>query len=645
MTQRQLPQLQLPQPFEVTDVSSSSLEENLPRQQKRKLQQSTLAATTMPSSYEHPSSSEAPFVALTSSSSDGDEAADRPEPDGPAQHTHATNPHQTNHQTDHQHQTTVWQTFVHLVKGYIGPGCLSLPWAMSQLGIIPGVLLCFGLAAWTSYNCWIVVGLKRQLMAQSRPPPHQPQPQLTYPDVAGCLYGPGAQRITSLSICTQQLAICTVFFSFCGDNLQAVLNAVIHTHIDADHAGFSHTAVISFCLPLVLLLSMIPDLKALTPAVTVGTILLMAGFGILALLVGQEWTDRPPTDASTGFPYWNTGAVPFYPLAVCALLYSYEGVCLILPIESAMAQPEHFGATFCAAMFLAATTYSTVAALAVYVFGQIQDGSLTAFLLDRYETRDPPPPQELIWLLWIANAVVSLSVLLTFPLQLLPALELVQKSWDSNATTRRPGFAPIQTSDEDASVADEAHHEGLYGNQVNEDHIKETVASTNALSSVFTIGDDDDDEDVNDAEQGTAAHAEAATLTLSNSHDDEEEAFSDEPEAEPIDGNQDSLSASLSARHSFWLRIILVLFTYLVAIVIPNVQSLIALAGALAGSLTALIVPPALAMANGRQLRGGQRAMCGVSLALGIVFGSVGTGFSLREIWETYASGDDPGDL
>ena len=101
-------------------------------------------------------------------------------------------------QQHHGHdQTTVWQTFVHLVKGYIGPGCLSLPWAMSQLGIIPGVVLCFGLCAWSSYNCWIVVHLKRQLMSSNntttttgstQQQQQQQQRQLTYPDVAGQLY-------------------------------------------------------------------------------------------------------------------------------------------------------------------------------------------------------------------------------------------------------------------------------------------------------------------------------------------------------------------------------------------------------------------------------------------------------------------------
>ena len=46
---------------------------------------------------------------------------------------------------DALHRTTWMQSFLHLLKGYIGPGCLSLPWAVSQLGIASGAMACFDL--------------------------------------------------------------------------------------------------------------------------------------------------------------------------------------------------------------------------------------------------------------------------------------------------------------------------------------------------------------------------------------------------------------------------------------------------------------------------------------------------------------------
>ena len=61
------------------------------------------------------------------------------------------------------HQTTYAQTLIHLIKGYIGCGILSLPWAISQLGIPVGLCGIVVMSLWSSYNCWTVVRLKRYI--------------------------------------------------------------------------------------------------------------------------------------------------------------------------------------------------------------------------------------------------------------------------------------------------------------------------------------------------------------------------------------------------------------------------------------------------------------------------------------------------
>ena len=59
------------------------------------------------------------------------------------------------------HGTTPMEAFLNLLKGYFGAGMLSLPWALSQLGVVYGSLAVFVMAFWSSYNCWTVVKLKR----------------------------------------------------------------------------------------------------------------------------------------------------------------------------------------------------------------------------------------------------------------------------------------------------------------------------------------------------------------------------------------------------------------------------------------------------------------------------------------------------
>lgn len=67
---------------------------------------------------------------------------------------------------DDEHRTTVLQSFIHLVKGFIGVGLLSLPWSISQLGVRVGVAAVFVMSYWASYNCWTVVRVKRYIEHQ-----------------------------------------------------------------------------------------------------------------------------------------------------------------------------------------------------------------------------------------------------------------------------------------------------------------------------------------------------------------------------------------------------------------------------------------------------------------------------------------------
>jgi proton-coupled amino acid transporter len=49
---------------------------------------------------------------------------------------------------------------------------------------------------------------------------------ITYPDVGDWAYGASFQTYVAAALCTQQLAICTVFLSFFGENLLAILQCL-----------------------------------------------------------------------------------------------------------------------------------------------------------------------------------------------------------------------------------------------------------------------------------------------------------------------------------------------------------------------------------------------------------------------------------
>lgn len=142
--------------------------------------------------------------------------------------------------------------------------------------------------------------------------------------MGGWAYGTRFEALIAACICVQQLAICTVFFSFVGENVLAVCRLV-----PAAVPAFllSHVGVVTAALPLVLGLSLAPNLRVMAPAIALATAFLFAGLGSLGYVVlVAEARDGGPEDVPA--PEWGAA-----PLAMCAILYSFEGVCLILPVE------------------------------------------------------------------------------------------------------------------------------------------------------------------------------------------------------------------------------------------------------------------------------------------------------------------------
>lgn len=111
------------------------------------------------------------------------------------------------------------------------------------------------------------------------------------------------------------MAICTVFISFIGENLNALL-----LEVPMDFGVWeTHAGVMTMALPFCLSLSFIPSLKRLAPIMAVGSILVIVTLVLLGIVGGKQWSDRPDFQDLPKFD------LPSAPLAMCAILYSYEG--------------------------------------------------------------------------------------------------------------------------------------------------------------------------------------------------------------------------------------------------------------------------------------------------------------------------------
>lgn len=328
------------------------------------------------------------------------------------------------------HKTNVTQTFLHLVKGYIGPGCLSQPWAYTQIGIQYGVMATIILGILTTYNCLIVMRRKVQFADEFS------GSHVTYSDVGELAYGLKFRLYVSFSVCIQQLSVCTVYFSFISDNIAAVASSW-----DWPKLLQEQRFIMALVFPFILALCFIKDLRRLSPVTAAGTFFLFSSFAFLAACGFENWG---PVDKSIFMP--TSFQFASIPLATCAIMYSYEGICLIFPIEAAMIEPQKFERVFVFSMMCVIAIFTLFASFCVLAFGEIDDGSITAYLMSRLEEYD--------WNFSIlaANTLVSLCVLLTYPLQMFPAIDLLSKIV-ANAGEHK--FVSTAVDDDDADFEDD----------------------------------------------------------------------------------------------------------------------------------------------------------------------------------------------
>ena len=331
-----------------------------------------------------------------------------------------------------------------------------------------------------------------------------------------------------------------IIISFIGENLLAVFERLQFT-------GFlgSHIGVMTLVLPAVMSLSFLPTMKRLVPAMGLGFVALATCLILLGVIMAKEWSSRPEE-----LPEFK---LPKLPMAACAILYTYEGICLVLPVESSMKEPKHFKKVFVSSMFVCAVALAAFATICVVTFGEVTSGSVTAFLVEAYE--DDP---SITWLLMGANTAISFSVLLTYPIQLFPALELIGKS----------SFAQWIGGYDRSVEIDENSLSGFDPLPVLPEH---EVAEDSLPSE-------------HDYDAGSIVDTDR--VVAAEEQDDEKSALSQRI--------VDMLPKMIMDGDSIRLRAFLVIMTYVVASVIPNVQALISLVGALAGSSTALLIPPML---------------------------------------------------
>jgi len=358
----------------------------------------------------------------------------------------------------------------------------------------------------------------------------------SYPQIGERAFGNRGKRLIKLSILVQQLSVCTVYFSFMSDNIVKSIPSDTSTPLGDPRL------IMTIILPLVVLLTSLPNLKMLAPLSAFASALLLACFIMLAVcgVINGDASTTNDDDALTTAGYSLSEKV----IATTAILYSFEGICLVLPVSASLSlsAKSREKSTYIIALTVVTLTFLTFSLGALYAFGKVTDGSITAYLIER-EGLFPNGG----WLIAGANVTSCISVLCTYPLQLYPCLELGDEG--------------------DGGVVD----------------VYEPVGQNDEESRLVAAG-------------------------------------------------------GASCNEANWRRRIkYILLTYALAMIVPDVGLMISLAGSVAGTSAALIIPPVLELQlNGLESSSYRRIWLLGIVVLGVVLAGIGAVTALIKIFQNF---------
>merc|ERR1711970_1686689 len=135
------------------------------------------------------------------------------------------------------------------------------------------------------------------------------------------------------------------------------------------------------------------------------------------------------------------------PVLFGAILYAFEGITLVLPVESQMARPDRARAVLFSAMMTVATIFFCVAMLSYMAFGVIQSGSVTVELEKRGGSD----------IVVVINVLLIVATVLSYPVQLIPAAEVLEDYLDARPNDQQYQLVAQDDRGTHAPLEDSSH--------------------------------------------------------------------------------------------------------------------------------------------------------------------------------------------
>jgi proton-coupled amino acid transporter len=285
------------------------------------------------------------------------------------------------------------KTFFTLLKAFIGTGIMFLPKAFRNGGLLFSTI--------TLVTVSIITGICFHILLQCRK-----QYGGGYGEIGRAISGPKLRSLILVSITMSQVGFVCSGLIFTAENLHSFVKAVSH---DKATPVMSTYFLIAIQLVVIIPLAFIRNVSKL------GGAALLADIFILIGLTYIYYYDIATIVKARGL---NPTVTLFNPqdftLTIGSAIFTFEGIGLILPIQSSMKSPQQFGKLLAMVMVIITIIFTAVGFLSYAAFGEdTRVEIITNF----------PQDSKLV------NAVQFLyciAVLVGEPVQLFPAVRIME---------------------------------------------------------------------------------------------------------------------------------------------------------------------------------------------------------------------------
>ncbi|XP_046410654.1 proton-coupled amino acid transporter 1 isoform X4 [Neodiprion fabricii] len=270
------------------------------------------------------------------------------------------------------HPTSYVGTLMHLFKGNVGAGMFALGDAYKNAGLILAPPLTIILGVICVHAQHILLRCSEEMSRRLG------NDAVQNPGFAGTVelcfatgplklrkYSTTMRKLVNLFLCTTQLGFCCVYFVFISSNVKQVMD--VHGLEWDVHV---HMAVV---LIPILLTTWVRNLEYMIPISSVANFLMVGGYACTIYLLSY---DLPSITRERKYiASWNT-----LPLFFSTVIYSFEGISLVLPLKNEMKKPRNFDkplGVLNVGMVLVSVMFVSTGFLAYLKYGDLVEGSVT----------------------------------------------------------------------------------------------------------------------------------------------------------------------------------------------------------------------------------------------------------------------------